>query len=311
MCLITTDGCGQVVMIKCYKTADYLITDHSDMLLKIFVVALLAGHCVDGNGTTLHVSEFITNYCHNQSLVSRNKTNTGNSCAEQSCYDSFDQALANVQSNETINVTTDSTLSFHNILIGLQNIQIIGYNNPTVHCYNTSIIIGALQFESCTNCLIRGITWSGCGGVVQGNNYPVLEFDDSSNVTIEKCTFKRSKGQAIVLSQMTGDVTIDDCQFYNNEYPGNAGGAVIDIAKQGNHQMDVTIRNCNFTENEGTRGIINIDQLTNGTISFRDFTFSNNKGTAIYLNHQDLYIYGEAYFKNNFARNGGGMQGRI
>ena len=72
-----------------------------------------------------------------------------------------------------------------------------------------------------------------------------------------------------------------------------------------------TIRNCNFTNNKGTRSIINIDQSTDGTISFHDFTFSKNIGTAINLNHQDIYIYGEAYFKNNFARNGGGMQGRI
>ena len=311
MCLISTDCCGQVVMIKHYKTADYLITDHSDMLLKIFIVALLAGQCVEGNGTTLHVSEFITNYCnipHDQFPVSSNN-NTGNSCAEQSsCYGSFDQALANVKNNDVINITNDSTLSFHNILNGLQNIQIIGYNNPTVYCYNTSIIIGALQFESCTNCTIRGITWSGCGGVLLDNNYPVLEFDNSSNVKIEKCTFKRSKGQVVVLSGMIGDVAISDCQFNNNEYLGNADGAVIDIVKQGNYQMNVTISNCNFADNEGTRNIINVDQSTNGKISFHNFTFSNNTGTAIYLDHQDLYIYGEAYFQNNSAKkNGGGM----
>ena len=298
-----------VRMIKYYKTADHLITDHSeyfkDMLLKIFVVVLLAGQCVDGNETTLHVSESMINFC-----SSKNDTSHSTTCpiGSESCYGSFDQALANISSNGMINITTDSTLSFHNILQGLENIQIIGYNNPTVYCYNTSTIIGALQFISCTNCTIQGITWSGCGGIVHDNNYPVLEFDSSSNVTIEQCTFKRSKGQAIVLSGMTGDVTINDCQFYNNKYLGNAGGAVIDIAKQGNYQMNVTVRNCTFTDNEGTSSIINIDQSTDGDISFHDFTFSNNTGTAIYLNHQDLHLYGEAYFRNNTARiSGGGM----
>ena len=274
----------------------------------------MAGWCADGNGETLYVSEF-NNSC--RPLRSRNNTvSHGNSCClEQSCYGSFDQALACVKSNDVINITTNSTLSFFHILKGLQNIQIIGYNNPTVYyyndpivyCYNSSIIIGALQFNSCTNCTIQGITWSGCGGIIQDNNYPVLEFYNSSNVKIEKCTLKRSKGQAIVLSEMTGDVTINDCQFYDNKYPGNTGGAVIDIAKQRNYQMSVTIRNCTFTDNVGTRSIINIDQSTNGKISFHDFTFSNNTGTPIYLNHQDLYLYGEAYFKNNIARNGGGM----
>ena len=298
-----------VRMIKYYKTADHLITDHSeyfkDMLLKIFVVVLLAGQCVDGNETTLLVRESMINFC-----FSKNDTSHNTTCpiGSESCYGSFDQGLANISSNSTIKITTDSTLSFHNILQGLQNIRIIGYNNPTVYCYNTSTIIGALQFISCTNCTIQGITWSGCGGIVHDNNYPVLEFDSSSNVKIEKCTFKRSKGQVIVLSGMRGDVTINDCQFYDNKYLGNAGGAVIDIAEQGNYQMDVTVKNCNFTNNEGTSSIINIDQSTVGKISFHDFTFSNNIGTAIYLNHQDLHLYGKAYFRNNTARiNGGGM----
>jgi len=260
------------------------------MPLKIFIVVFLAGWCAYGNGETLYVSEF-NNSC--RPLRSRNNTiSHGNSCClEQSCYGSFDQALACVKSNDVINITTNSTLSFFHILKGLQNIQIIGYNNPTVYyyndpivyCYNSSIIIGALQFNSCTNCTIQGITWSGCGGIIQDNNYPVLEFYNSSNVKIEKCTLKRSKGQAIVLSEMTGDVTINDCQFYDNKYPGNAGGAVIDIAKQRNYQMNVTIRNCTFTDNVGTRSIINIDQSTDGKISFHDFTFSNNMGTCSHL----------------------------
>ena len=263
----------------------------------------MAGQCVDVNETTLHVRESMINFYSSKN----NNPSHSTTChiESESCYSLFDQALANISSNSMINITTNSTLSFHNILQGLQNIQIIGYNNPTVYC---TTIIGALQFISCTNCIIRGITWSGCGGIVHDNNYPVLEFDSSSNVKIEKCTFKRSKGQTIVLSEMTGDVTINDCQFYNNKYLGNAGGAVIDIAKQGNYKMNVIVRNCNFTDNEGTSSIINIDQSTVGKISFHDFTFSNNIGTAIYLNHQDLHLYGKACFKNNTARmNGGGM----
>ena len=271
------------------------------MLLKIFVAVLLAGWCAEGNGVTIYVSESITKYCPTPG------NNTSHSdlhlCERGPCY-TFDQALKNLKSNDVIIITTNSTLSFHNkiILSRLENIQIIGYSNPTIYSNNVSIV-----FNSCTNCTIRGITWSGCGGIVHDNNYPVLEFDSSSNVTIEKCTFKRSKGQTIVLSGMTGDVTINDCQFYNNKYLGNAGGAVIDIAKQGNYQMDVTVRNCNFTDNEGTSSIISIDQSTDGDISFHDFTFSNNIGTAIYLNHQNLHLYGKAYFRNNMARNGGGM----
>ena len=277
------------------------------MLLKVLLVVLLADQYVDGREGTLYVSELITSYCDMRDMMPVSANNSF--CENRSCY-SFDHALAKVKSNDVINITTDSTLSFHNILTGLENVSIIGYNNPTVYCYNTSVIIGALHFNSCTNCVIRGITWSGCGGIVDDINYPVLEFYDSSNITIENCIFRRSKGQVITFSY-TVDAAIDNCNFLHNVYPGSQGGAVINIANQGNLEINFTIRNCNFTDNSGTEGIINIDGHSNnkslGNISFYNFTFSDNKGPAIYLNHQDLYLYGEFHFIKNTAENGAAM----
>ena len=277
------------------------------MLLKVLLVILLADQYVDGSKRTLYVSEVITRYCDMKDMMPVSANNSV--CENHSCY-LFDHALAKVKSNDVINITTDSTLSFHNITI-LENVSIIGYNNPTVYCCNTSVIIGALHFNSCTNCVIRGITWSGCGGIVDDINYPVLEFYNSSNITIEHCIFQRSKGQVIALSYMVGDAAINNCNFLHNVYPGSQGGAVINIANQGNLEINFTIRNCNFTDNSGTEGIININGQSNdeslGNISFYDFTFSDNKGPAIYLNHQDLYLYGEFYFIKNTAENGAAM----
>ena len=283
------------------------------MLLKVLLVVLLADQYVDGREGTLYVSEVITRYCDMRDNMMPGSTNNNSfsGCHENdSCYNSFDHALANVKSNDVINITTNSTLSFHHILTGLENVSIIGYNNPTVYCYNTSVIIGALNFSSCTNCIIRDITWSGCGGIVDNANYPVLEFYDSSNITIENCIFRHSKGQVITFSY-TVDAAINNCNFLHNVYPGSQSGAVINIANQGNLEINFTIRNCNFTDNSGTEGIININGQSNdeslGNISFYDFIFSDNKGSAIYLNHQDLYLYGEFYFIKNTAENGAAM----
>ena len=278
------------------------------MLLKVLLVVLLAGQCVGGSERTLYVSEVITNFCDMKDMMPAVSANNNSFCENGSCYDSFDHALANVKNNDVINITTNSILSFHNILTGLENVSIIGYNNPTVYCYNTSVIIGALQFNSCTNCLIRGITWSGCGGII---DYPVLEFYNSSNITIEGCIFRRSQGQVITLSHMVGDAAINNCDFLQNVYLGNHGGAVMNIGNQGNSQVKFTIENCNFTDNSGTESIINIGGQSNdeslGNISFYNSTFLNNKGPAIYLNHQDLYLYGEFHFNDNTAENGAGM----
>ena len=278
------------------------------MLLKILLLVLLAGHYVDGSERTLYVSELNISYC-DKSIITVSPNNTSFCHENESCYASFDHALANVKNDDVINITTDSTLSFHNILTGLENVSIIGYNNPTVYCYNTSVIIGALQFNSCTNCTIRGITWSGCGGIIDDINYPVLQFYNSSNVTIENCIFQHSKGQVIALSEI-GDFAINHCKFLQNRYLGSHGGSIIDIADQGNSQINFTIRNCNFTDNKGATSTINIGQSnveSLGNISFHNSAFSKNEGPVIYLNHQDLYLYGEFLFKENTAENGAGM----
>ena len=72
---------------------------------------------------------------------------------------SLDHALANLTSNVLINITTDVTLSSLVTVSDLENVSIIGHNNPTVNC----ISAGGIHFTCCNNCIIQGITWDGCG----------------------------------------------------------------------------------------------------------------------------------------------------
>ena len=47
---------------------------------------------------------------------------------------SFQHELASLSSDGLINITTDVTLLSIMTLVGLENIRIIGHNNPTVNC---------------------------------------------------------------------------------------------------------------------------------------------------------------------------------
>ena len=173
---------------------------------------------VNGNQTIVHVSE----------LFGEARINTS-CCVYGNCScNSLDHALANLTSNVLINVTTDVTLSSLTKPSNLENISIVGHNNPTVNCTS----IGGIYFTFCHNCIIQGIVWDGCGRKNQENNYiyssaePALKLSYSSNITIHHCSFQHSIGQAIVLSEVTGDVNINQCQFvYNSHYSGD--GAAI------------------------------------------------------------------------------------
>ena len=110
-------------------------------------------------------------------------------CSCQSLY----TALANLTSNVLINITTDVELFSIIQRINLANVTITGYNNPTVTCNNS----GGLHFISCSNCTIEGITWKNCGRRSISDDetaYPVLQLTNSSNTTIQHCSFQHSIG---------------------------------------------------------------------------------------------------------------------
>ena len=147
--------------------------------------------------------------------------------------DSFIDALDNLSNNTLINVTArNNELSSFVPLKPLEFIAIIGHNNPTVKCTNG----GGIHISSCHNCTIEGITWVGCGTAGK-QAQPAILFCNSSNITMQDCSFQRSAGQAVVLSEVTGHVIIKHCKFMNStQYSGN--GAAI-------HYLLITCyRNC-------------------------------------------------------------------
>ena len=129
---------------------------------------------------------------------------------------SFTNLLANFTNicDVTIYITTDIALSSVMQLTRIENIAIIGYNNPTVQCDYS----GELHFVSCHNVTIDGIIWNECGANTNVNYMKGigLYMYNSSDIIFQNCIFQNSLSQSIVLSEMSGSVNINNCNFTHN-----------------------------------------------------------------------------------------------
>ena len=246
---------------------------------------------------------------------SASDTYTNPCCAYENCScPSLYSALDNLTSNVLINITTDVELPSIIPIIGISNITITGHNNPTVYCNNS----GGLNFTSCYNCTIEGITWEECGAINIGGDdisvYPVLQFTNSSNITIQNCSFQQSIGQGVVLSGMSGDVNINYCNFlYNKQYKGH-GTAVhyssTNMVAIASSPLKLMINNCKCINNGIAKSIIYFSELSAKLCKYlklHNCEFHHNKGVPIYLSNQDLHINGNIEFSNNIAESGGGI----
>jgi len=101
---------------------------------------------------------------------------------------------------EASNHPADVILSSLIEATGLQNVSIIGHNNPTVNCK----IVGGIHFTICHDFIIQGITWDRCGTEnIDDNTKPGIKLNYFSNITIQNCSFQHSIGQAVVLSEVS------------------------------------------------------------------------------------------------------------
>ena len=272
--------------------------------LVILVAVTVLVQYANGNQRIVHVSELISD---ENFITSGENGNSHICCMYGNCScNSLDHALTNLTSNVLINITTDVTLSSLIKVSDIENVTIIGHNNPTVNYKD----FGRIHLNFCNNCIIQGITWDGCGSVdIDNHTESVLKLSNSSNITIDNCSFQYSKGQAVLLSEVTGDVDIDHCNFvHNNHYRGHGAAIHYSSSNVTNcHQLSVfTIIGCNFAysyvkslvyiENTISRHNINV------TISYTKFC--HNQGISVYAISQNIYLTGKNVFHNNTAKDG-------
>ena len=265
------------------------------LLSRILLVMILAVEYIDGNQKIIHVSDNATGDDNNSEMC----------CVHGNCScNSLDEALANLTSNVLINITTDMTLLSLVSASHLENTTIIGHSNPIVNCRNA----GGIYLTFCRNCIIQGIVWNGYGIKNTDNDTePMLKLNKSSNVTIQSCTFQNLLGQAIVLSEMSGEVNIKDCSFVNNSYYRDHGAIVYYVVSQ-YFQLSFTVSNCNFTHNKGAKSLVYIENKNfDFNITFHRFNFCYNQGTSIYAVNQRLYFTGKGFFQYNTAEIGTGI----
>ena len=212
-------------------------------------------------------------------------------CKGRNCYcKNLGHMVENATNNILANVSYKAVLSSVIKLEVIQNISILGNNDLTVICVDG----GRLQIESCSNLIIEGVSWIGCG---------VLAINHSGDVIVQHCSFQHSVGQAMRLSGVLGDVTISHCKFMNNNHYSDHG---IALYYSSNNPANVlTIDNCDFSFNRHSKSVVYIRQ---SLIHFNNSIFHNNQGVSIYLSKYDsLYIHGEMISENNVAENGAGI----
>ena len=272
------------------------------------MLAMILAVYVDGNQRIVHVSELISD---NEDFITSGEYDNSHICCVYgncSC-NSLDRALANLNSNVLINITTDVTLSSLVRTSDLENVSIIGHNNPTVNCKH----VGGIHFTFCHNCIIQGITWDGCGMENLGNHItPGLKLSCSSNVTIQNCSFQHSIGQAVVLSEVSGNVNINDCKFINNSHYRDHGAAIHYSSNntRNSSQFVFIISNCYFSYNK-IKSLLYLENrlLINkcNKIIFSNSTFCSNQGISVYAINHNIYLNEKVLFQNNTADNGTGI----
>ena len=279
------------------------------MLLPNIVITsllLLLFSITGGEGITITVSEKGNHIQDSGDLILEDKSSSS-CCSTGSCIcHSFLQALIDLTSNVMVNITTDVVLSSIVPVAGIENIVIIGHNNPTINCNAT----GGMRFISSRNITIYGITWESCGSessFYSWNSYPALEISNSSKVVVEYCTFQNSLGQALVFRDAMNDVEITHCNFSQNNYQDN--GAVLHYSSQTNECIGhyLLIDNCNFMHNGRAESVIFLEGYacdSSAPVIIQNSKFIGNQGLPIYVTHHTVVITGNILIKDN---NGGGI----
>ena len=220
---------------------------------------------------------------------------------------SLNDALGNVTNNAIINLIASAQLYSHVPFNSLENITIIGKRNLIVNCNG----IGAFRFISCHNVTIEGISWEKCGSNNGTTTYPAIEFHSSSNILLKNCSFNQSRGQAIKLSNVSGDMNIKNCQFMNNsDYGGHGAGIHYTSDSDYQSQQLLIIDSCVFSFNGAAKSIVYCESSIKNSsddICLQNSSFANNDGVSIYILHNTLILKGKVLFEDNMATDGGGI----
>ena len=231
-------------------------------IVNVTLLLLLLAHLVQGQ---LQCSRIIT--------VNNATGNDTQGClnGDYPCS-SLDYALYNLQSYDCVNVTSNNvSLSTVVELNDTHAFTIEGHGNTIVMCSNNSRI----TCKYCSNVVIEGITWHGCGdptNIVNG----AINFEKIANLSIKNCTFQHSKSRALTIWTISGLIELiytsvifnanydtiychpDQYGTFrcNTEHFNVTGGVRI---QESAAETNVSIINCVFGHNGHFGNIVNSD----------------------------------------------------
>ena len=204
-----------------------------------------------------------------------------NYCINDFCSHFFDDLLENVTSDSVINIMCHVKLTSVITLVGLTNISFTGYNNPIISCSNN----GGLRFLFCRNVNIKGIIWERCDGNHPVN--PVIEINKTSAIEIRNCSFQSLAGQAVMLTEVSGNVIIDYCMFINNiNYRGHGSVIYYSSGSVTSSNAKLSVSNSNFKGNRGYNSIVYLE-LSEGDTEYQHLTIEN----SVFIDNNDVVFY--------------------
>ena len=209
----------------------------------------------------------------------------------------------------TLYTKHDMKLSSTVELFGVKNISLIGHD-ITVSCKG-----GSLFLISCSNVTIESISWNQCGNYDFSNSDNAVIFIHlSQHVIIKNCNFQYSLGPAIKISSLGYELSINYCNFINNNNYPHHGVAVQyshDIRgwkSNTEHIPTVNVNNCIFDSNGAAKNILYFDHASKSFmhIYLSNSKFYNNQGSSVYLPSDKymLHVDGDVLFRSNTAKNG-------
>ena len=183
------------------------------LIITMWIMILIVTGCIILITTTHHVES--------DKVITVNNNGTTDCCVGgKNCpCSSLFFALQNITDSTIVNITSESVELHSNIIVpSTSNIKITS-NKTVIKCNKT----GSVSFVNTTNVTIHGITWDQCGNPNDSHVDGGIHFSDVTNLTIDSCTFQHSQLCAVVLSSVSGDITIKNSYFISNGLRNTTG----------------------------------------------------------------------------------------
>ncbi|WP_276955326.1 Ig-like domain repeat protein [Methanobrevibacter woesei] len=187
-----------------------------------------------------------------------------------------------------------------------KSLSIVGESQDVIISPSTSGYVFFGSGES--NLLFSNITFKD----VTAGNYAVVRGGGSGNITIEDCNFYNCSAKYGAMQLFTtSTATVNNCNIVDTKISTTAGAAVY-LSGSGEYTLSNSlIKNSTYSGSSGYMYGVIYNYNTNGILNIFNTTISGSKGTAnsVIYNRGDIYIEDSIIEDNLVYKNAYGYQG--